>query len=73
MYHIYSKPSCPYCVKLKDFLSRNNLDYQEIDVSDDVVGRAFILNAGFTTVPQLYLDNKYIGDCDTSISILNAE
>ncbi|KKU10898.1 MAG: Glutaredoxin-like protein, YruB-family [Parcubacteria group bacterium GW2011_GWB1_46_8] len=30
---VYSTPVCPYCQMAKDFLKKNNIAYQEIDVS----------------------------------------
>lgn len=35
MIKIYSTPTCPYCVTLKNFLKENNLEFEDIDVSQD--------------------------------------
>ncbi len=32
---IYSTPTCTYCVALKKFFEKNNVEYEEVDVSDD--------------------------------------
>ncbi len=32
---IYSTPTCPYCVKVKDYLKSKNFDYKDYDVSTD--------------------------------------
>jgi len=32
---IYSTPTCPYCIRVKQFLKDNNVAYQDIDVSSD--------------------------------------
>ena len=32
---VYSTPSCPYCIKLKDFLSEKGIDFENIDISSD--------------------------------------
>lgn len=32
---LYSAPACPFCVMVKKFLERNNVGFQEIDVSKD--------------------------------------
>ena len=32
---VYSTPTCPFCHKVKDFLSSNNIQFEDIDVSSD--------------------------------------
>ncbi|MDD5355971.1 MAG: Uxx-star family glutaredoxin-like (seleno)protein [Candidatus Omnitrophica bacterium] len=32
---IYSTPTCPYCVRLKEYLSQKNVSFQNVDVSVD--------------------------------------
>lgn len=32
---IYSTPSCPFCVALKEFLKEKNIPFQDFDVSQD--------------------------------------
>lgn len=32
---IFSTPSCPYCVTLKEFLKDKGFDFEDIDVSQD--------------------------------------
>ncbi len=32
---VYSTPTCPYCIKLKNFLKENNVDFENVDVSSD--------------------------------------
>ena len=32
---IFSTPSCPYCVTLKEFLKEKNFEFTDIDVSQD--------------------------------------
>lgn len=32
---VYSTPTCPYCVMLKDFLKEHNVKFENIDVSKD--------------------------------------
>jgi glutaredoxin-like YruB-family protein len=35
MVKVYITPVCPYCVTLKQFLKEHNIEFQEIDVSQD--------------------------------------
>ncbi|HOK00661.1 MAG TPA: glutaredoxin family protein [Candidatus Pacearchaeota archaeon] len=32
---IYSTPYCPYCVTLKNFLKQHNIEFEDIDVSEN--------------------------------------
>ena len=32
---IYSTPTCTYCVALKKFFEKNDVEYEEVDVSQD--------------------------------------
>jgi glutaredoxin 3 len=32
---VYSTPTCPWCVKVKDFLKENHIEFTSIDVSED--------------------------------------
>jgi len=30
---VYSTPSCPFCIRVKDFLKDNGIEFENIDVS----------------------------------------
>lgn len=32
---VYSTPTCPFCVRVKDFLKQNKIEFTEYDVSED--------------------------------------
>ena len=32
---VYSTPSCPWCVKVKEFLKQKNVKFDDIDVTQD--------------------------------------
>ncbi|MDD5547629.1 MAG: glutaredoxin family protein [Candidatus Pacebacteria bacterium] len=36
---IYSTPACIYCKMAKDFLKRNNIEYEEHNVAEDSAAR----------------------------------
>lgn len=35
MVKVYSTPTCPYCVTLKEFLKEHSIEFEDIDVSQN--------------------------------------
>ena len=62
---IYSKPNCPYCDRSKALLTKLDIPYEEIDAvaNIDILKERVtnITGAPPRTVPQIFLDGKYIG------------
>ena len=60
---VYSGPMCNFCDAAKRLLSRNNLNYNEIDIStkeglrDEMIKRA----NGRRTIPQIFFDDHHVG------------
>ena len=60
---VYSGPMCNFCDAAKRLLSRNNLNYNEIDIStkeglrDEMTQRA----NGRRTIPQIFFDDYHVG------------
>ena len=60
---VYSGPMCNFCDAAKRLLSRNNLDFTEIDVStgpgirDEMIKKA----NGKRTIPQIFFNEEHIG------------
>jgi len=70
---VYSTPNCPFCVSAKALLKSKNLDYQEIDVSDDIDSlQKMIKLSGLRTVPQIFINKQSIGGYE-ELSKMNAE
>ena len=63
---IYTTPVCYYCVEAKRLLTRKGVKFQEVDVSRDPELRRFMVQkaGGRMTVPQIFVDERHIGDCD---------
>lgn len=36
---VYSTPTCPYCVTLKEFLKEKNFEFEDLDVARDEKAR----------------------------------
>lgn len=61
MIKLYSTKFCPYCVSLREFLKQKNIDFKEIDVSEDQVAQEeMIKKSGQMTVPVVEIDGETI-------------
>jgi glutaredoxin 3 len=59
---VYSKKSCPFCVRAKALLDRKGVAYQEIDAEHDDALRAWLVEAtGQRTVPQIFVGDRSLG------------
>ena len=62
---IYSKTVCPFCVKAKFLLKRKKVKYEEILVNNSKIMEEMMKKSGgMRTVPQIFADDRYVGDCD---------
>jgi len=61
MIKVYSTPSCPYCVTLKAFLKQHNIEFEDIDVSQDKKAREeMIKKSGQMGVPVVDIDGEIV-------------
>lgn len=62
---IYTTNYCPYCHGAKALLRSKNVDFVEIDVTDDPARRAEMERlSARRTVPQIFIDGYAIGGFD---------
>lgn len=62
---IYTFETCPYCIRAKSLLSRNNIEFQEVDITNDEDKLNDLeKKTGVGTVPQIFVDGNFIGGCD---------
>jgi len=58
---IYSTPTCPWCIRTKQFLKDNNVSFEDIDVSSDQkAGEEMIQKSGQMGVPVLDIEGTII-------------
>lgn len=58
---IYSSPLCPWCKKVKEFLTENKIKFKDLDVSKDPkIAQESINKSGQAGVPVTVIDNKVI-------------
>ena len=60
---IYTGPICNYCSAAKHLLSKKKVQYEEIDIGEDIEKRQEMLKKsnGAKTVPQIFIGEKHVG------------
>lgn len=58
---LFAKVGCPFCANAKQMLKEHDIDYEEIVLGKDVTTHSLKAVTGATTVPQVFIDGKYIG------------
>jgi glutaredoxin 3 len=68
---IYTTPWCGYCARAKALLERKGVAYEEIDVSVTPSARVEMVTraGGRRTVPQIFVDGRYLGDSDEMVAL----
>ena len=63
---IYTTNNCPFCIKAKSLLTKKKIKFYEINVSknESLREKMSMMANGARSVPQIFIDNIYIGDCD---------
>ena len=61
MYKIYTQNNCGYCVAAKNLLDRKGEEYEEIHLENNPDAKNKLKQNGLRTVPQIWLDEEYIG------------
>ena len=62
---VYSTSTCPWCVKLKEWLKENKIEFEEIDVSIDLdSARRMVEKTGQMGVPVTEIDNQFVTGFD---------
>lgn len=61
MVKVYSTPSCPYCVTLKNFLKEHKIQFEDIDVSqNEIAQKEMIDKSGQMGVPVIDIEGTII-------------
>lgn len=67
---IYTKATCPFCVRAKALLKQKGAAFNEIAIDGDAEKREeMIKRSGRTTVPQIFIDAQHIGGCDDLVAL----
>jgi glutaredoxin 3 len=58
---VYSTPTCPYCIRAKQYLKDSGIAFRDIDVSaDETAGEEMIKKSGQMGVPVLDIEGEII-------------
>ncbi len=58
---VYSTPACPYCVYTKDYFRRNNVSFEDLDVTRDrAKAQEMIIKSGQMGVPVIDIDGNVL-------------
>ncbi len=58
---IYTTPTCPFCKKVKEFLDKNKIDYENRDISIDKDAQGEVIEkAEMMVAPVVDIDGEII-------------
>ncbi len=58
---VFFTQMCPYCVTLKEFLKEHNIEFEEVDVTEDEAAqKEMIEKSGRMEVPVIEIDGEII-------------
>jgi len=67
---IFTKSSCPYCTRVKEFFKSKGVEFEEVDLQNKPDELAALKEkTGLRTVPQVFIGDKLIGGCDDTLAL----
>lgn len=58
---VYTTPTCPWCTKVKSYLKNKGLNYQEVNVAEDIQSAQRMVElTGQRSVPVITIGERYI-------------
>lgn len=71
--YVRSNPPCVFCDRVKALLDGYGIPYEVRDISLDIGADVDMINLGYRSVPQVFLNNKYIGGFEQTAKYLRGE
>jgi len=63
-------PQCGFSAKVVQILNTHGVNYETVDILEDPDIRQGIKDfSNWPTIPQLYVDGKFIGGCDITVEL----
>lgn len=68
---IYTTRFCPYCLHAKQLLAQKSAQVDEVAVDGDRAMRTRLveMTGGYSTVPQIWIGDTYVGGCDELVAL----
>jgi glutaredoxin 3 len=67
---VYTRDFCNSCLRAKNLLRNKGVDFEEIDITEqDDVREQMIARSGHRTVPQIFIDGRFVGGADDLIAL----
>ncbi len=58
---VYSTPTCPYCVRAKEYLTRKGVAYKDVNVAvDRIAAQEMVRKSGQMGVPVIVVDDRVV-------------
>jgi glutaredoxin-like YruB-family protein len=58
---VYSTPTCPWCIKVKEFLKEHKIEFKSVDVAaDQEKAREMVEKSGQMGVPVTEIDGQIV-------------
>lgn len=68
---VYSKKNCPFCAMAMEELKLRGIVYDKIDLEEIGKSAAEVTGRKVNTVPQIYIQGKYVGGYEELMAFLN--
>ena len=70
---IYTWQYCPFCIRAKSLFKKKNINFIEHKIDGDDNAREVMSKRanGRRTLPQIFINNKWIGGCDDLYELEN--
>lgn len=59
-YTVISRPNCSWCDKAMDLLYETGIEYQKVDIYEEMWVKTLLLKTDLTTVPQVFDTNGFL-------------
>ncbi|MDD4874269.1 MAG: Uxx-star family glutaredoxin-like (seleno)protein [Dehalococcoidales bacterium] len=58
---VYSTPTCPYCVRAKEYLTKRGVVYKDLNVAvNQEAAQEMVQKSGQMSVPVIVVDDKVV-------------
>ena len=61
---VFTRAGCPHCQRAKALLTKNGMQYEEIELDRSITSKTLQAVAGSDAVPQIFMGGKHIGGAD---------